>query len=133
MRPLPLKVHQVSRPARVRVGCDAVVKTSFRPKTHFLCVTDEHLSLALARNVVFGINRILSAKSLYATTKFNLEWVLSEIRLKYGKLPRYFVLGDSDATLQAAKKVSLPPPLPRPSHQAIRWGGSILVFETHPI
>lgn len=71
-----------------------------------LCyLTDEHLSLALARNLVFGLGEYIHPNALYSTTKFDTSWVLSEIQAKYGKRTRYLVLGATKALRTLCEKL----------------------------
>jgi hypothetical protein len=68
-------------------------------------VTDEHLCLALARNIVFKTCRIISPSSLYTTTKYGLEWVLGQIRATYEpKCSNFVLIGSSNTTSLVARK-----------------------------
>lgn len=87
-----------------------------RPEDHCMCrdealelcfLSNDHLSLALARLVYLGINDVVRAKSLYSTTKYDSHWVMSEIRLKYGAAASYTVLAASNITKFNALKVCL--------------------------
>lgn len=70
-------------------------------------VSDQHMCLALATLTVLGLNSILPEHWIYSTTKFDFDWVLSQVKLNYQTLHKMYVLGNSILTEKSAEKVSL--------------------------
>lgn len=71
----------------------------------FCFVTDEHLSLALAGNVLLRIEKEIPPISLYSTTKYDLGWILSQIKLKYNNSNSILVLGNTTRTERETEKI----------------------------
>lgn len=67
-------------------------------------VSDDHLSIVLARVVALDLASRIPPSNIYSTAKFDAEWTMREIRARTKDRPAYRVLGRSSHLEKATRR-----------------------------
>lgn len=67
-------------------------------------LSDDHLSIALARVVALELAETIPPHNIYSTTKFDARWVIGDIKARMGEDYSYYVFGRAGRLERAAER-----------------------------
>lgn len=97
--------HELDRTASVDLSASLkALRRACKDSDAVFVISDDHLSIALARMVVLDLAGQIPSHHVYSTTKFDAEWIIKEIRACTKSKHSYRVLGQSSRLERAAER-----------------------------